>query len=68
MKNKILCLLGITLAIPMLSFAGEEKSQGLQLGFVDLFNGKDLENWVDVISNAVAKACKDNNFDLPRLM
>ena len=48
MKNIILCLIGITLAIPMLSFAGEEKSQGLQLGFVDLFNGKDLENWVDV--------------------
>ena len=48
MKNKILCLIGITLAIHMLSFAGEEKSQDLQLGFVDLFNGKDLENWVDV--------------------
>jgi hypothetical protein len=36
------------LAMPLLSFAEEEKSKGPQLGFVDLFNGKDLENWVDV--------------------
>jgi hypothetical protein len=48
MKNKILCLLSLMLAMPLLSFAEEEKSKGPQLGFVDLFNGKDLENWVDV--------------------
>ena len=36
------------LAMPLLSFAEEEKSKGPQLGFVDLFNGKDLENWIDV--------------------
>tara|TARA_B100000902_G_C27249501_1_gene884455 strand:- start:437 stop:1183 length:747 start_codon:yes stop_codon:yes gene_type:complete len=48
MKNKTLCLLGIMLSIPMFSFAEEENSKGIQLGFVDLFNGKDLENWVDV--------------------
>ena len=48
MKNKILCLLSLMLAMPLLSFAEEEKRKGPQLGFVDLFNGKDLENWVDV--------------------
>ena len=48
MKNKILCLLSLMLAMPLLSFAEEEKHKGPQLGFVDLFNGKDLENWVDV--------------------
>ena len=48
MKNKILCLLSLMLAMPLLSFAEEEKRKGSQLGFVDLFNGKDLENWVDV--------------------
>ena len=48
MKNKILCLLSLMLAMPLLSFADEEKRKGSQLGFVDLFNGKDLENWVDV--------------------
>lgn len=36
------------LAMPLLSLAEEEKRKGPQLGFVDLFNGKDLENWVDV--------------------
>ena len=36
------------LAMPLLSFGEEEKHKGPQLGFVDLFNGKDLENWVDV--------------------
>ena len=34
--------------MPLLSFGEEEKHKGPQLGFVDLFNGKDLENWVDV--------------------
>ena len=48
MKNKILCFLSLMLAMPLLSFAEEEKRKGPQLGFVDLFNGKDLENWVDV--------------------
>lgn len=48
MKNKILFLLSLMLATPLLSFAEEEKRKGPQLGFVDLFNGKDLENWVDV--------------------
>ncbi len=48
MKNKILCLLSLMLAMPLLSFAEEEKRKGPQLGFVNLFNGKDLENWVDV--------------------
>ena len=48
MKNKILCLLSLMLAMPLLSLAEEEKRKGPQLGFVDLFNGKDLENWVDV--------------------
>ena len=48
MKNKILCLLSLMLAMPLFSFAEEEKRKGPQLGFVNLFNGKDLENWVDV--------------------
>jgi len=41
---------------------------GLGIKYVEEDNPPSIEKWVEVISNAVVKACKERNLDLPRLM
>ena len=41
---------------------------GLGIKYVQDDNPPSIENWVEVISNAVVKACSERDLDLPRLM
>ena len=41
---------------------------GLGIKYVQEDNPPSIEKWVEVISNAVVKACRERNLDLPRLM
>ena len=41
---------------------------GLGIKYVQDDNPPSIEKWVEVISNAVVKACSERNLDLPRLM
>jgi len=41
---------------------------GLGIKYVQEDNPPTIEKWVEVISNAVVKACGEKNLDLPRLM
>ena len=41
---------------------------GLGIKYVQEDNPPSIENWVEVISNAVVKACRERGLDLPRLM
>ena len=41
---------------------------GLGIKYVQDDNPPSIEKWIEVISNAVVKACSERNLDLPRLM
>jgi len=41
---------------------------GLGIKYVQEDDPPSIEKWVEVISNAVVKACRERNLDLPRLM
>jgi len=41
---------------------------GLGIKYVQEHNPPSIEKWVEVISNAVVKACRERDLDLPRLM
>lgn len=41
---------------------------GLGIKYVQEDNPPSIDNWIEVISNALVKACKERNLDLPRLM
>ena len=59
----------IILAIPFVLEAEEElggKTSPPRLGFVDLFNGKDLTNWVDVNTSPDTWSVKDGAPSLHR--
>ena len=59
MKQFLLICSVLNVCLIICSSGNDDENSGKELGFVNLFNGKDLTNWVDVNTSPDTWSVKD---------